>query len=171
MTREAEQARAALEADAWDERTMPLFEEQEDIVYRTDEVIEAIEALPDGFKQFKKEIDIVTAARSAMREALALLEDGETGPETVAAETEAIELLLRSRRSGGGGGGGGGSSSGGGGGGTDGVSALALAGRSTGAGETYEEREVAMGQEAEVSKVPAEFQSALDRYFEALEGR
>ena len=58
----------------------------------------------------------------------------ETGRDTLAAETEAIELLLQSRRAGGSGGGGGKSSAspGGGNGGTKASAALALSGRSAG---------------------------------------
>ena len=170
LTREVEQARSALEESALDARTRALADEQEDIVFRTETVIEKIEELPDGSSTFDKELKILAAAQGAMEEAYELLDDGLTGPQTIEAETEAIELLLQSRRAGKGGGGGG-SSPGGGGGGTDGASALALAGRSSGAGERVEERDVRRTTARTISRIPIEFQEALDRYFEALEGR
>ena len=171
LTRETEQAREALEANEISERTMPLAEEQEDIVFRTETVIEDIKDLDNGEVEFGKEISILRAARSAMLEAFEGLDDEVTGPTTIAAETEAIELLLRSRRAGGGGGGGGGASPGGGSGGTEATAALALAGRSNGENESIESRDVDRSTSAMASKIPAEFQEALDRYFDALEGR
>ena len=171
LTRETEQAREALEASEISERTMPLAEEQEDIVFRTEVVIEDIKDLDNGEVEFGQEIKILRAARSAMLEAYDGLDDEITGPTTIAAETEAIELLLRSRRAGGGGGGGGGASPGGGSGGTEATAALALAGRSNGENESIEARDVDRSTASVASKIPAEFQEALDRYFDALEGR
>lgn len=170
-TRETEQARDALEANEISARTMPLAEEQEAIVFRTEDVIDDIKGLDNGEVEFGKEIKILRAARSAMLEAFAGLDDEVTGPTTIAAETEAIELLLRSRRAGGGGGGGGGATPGGGSGGTEATAALALAGRSIGEDESIEARDVDRSTTAVASKIPAEFQEALDRYFDALEGR
>lgn len=171
-TREAEQAREARTADQITAAAEPLAEEQEDLVFRTETVIQDIRELPEGEFEFEREIKILRAARSAMDEAYVMLNDESTGAPTVAAETEAIELLLRSRRSGGGGGGGGGSTPGGGGnGGTDASDALALAGRAIGAKDEVEERDVDRSTSRTASKIPAEFVEALDRYFDALEGR
>ncbi len=172
LTRETEQARAALTTEEFDDRTLPLAEEQDDIVFRTQSVIEQIEELPDGSKDFAQEIELLDAAREAMIEAFEGLDATITGPTTIAAETEAIELLLRSRRAGGGGGGGGGGARrGGGGGGTDAGAALAMSGRAIGEFDVVEERDVDRRQSATVSKVPVELQEALDRYFDAIEGR
>lgn len=171
-TREAEQAREARTAELVTAAAAPLAEEQEDLVFRTENVIEDIRELPEGEFEFEREIQMLRGARAAMDEAFVLLDDERTGAPTVAAETEAIELLLRSRRSGGAGGGGGGSTPGSGGkGGTDATSALALAGRAIGAKEEVEERDVDRSTSRTASKIPAEFVEALGRYFDALEGR
>ena len=126
-TREAEQAREARAAEQVTAAAGPLAEEQEDLVFRADNVIQDIRELPEGEFEFERELQMLRGARAAMDEAFVLLDDELTGAPTVAAETEAIELLLRSRRSGGAGGGGGGSSPGSGGnGGTEATSARFL---------------------------------------------
>ena len=171
-TREAEQAREARTAEQITTVAGPLAEEQEDLVFRTDNVIQDIRELPEGEFEFEREIQMLRGARAAMDEAFVLLDDELTSAPTVAAETEAIELLLRSRRSGGAGGGGGGSTPGSGGnGGTDATSALALAGRAIGANEEVEERDVDRSTSRTASRIPAEFIEVLGRYFDALEGR
>lgn len=171
-TREAEQAREARTAEQVAAAAGPLAEEQEDLVLRTDDVIQDIRELPEGEFEFEREIQMLRGARAAMDEAFVLLDDELTGAPTVAAETEAIELLLRSRRSGGAGGGGGGSTPGSGGkGGTEATSALALAGRAIGAKEEVEERDVDRSTSRTASRIPAEFVEVLGRYFDALEGR
>lgn len=171
-TREAEQAREARTAEQVTAAAGPLAEEQEDLVFRTDDVIQDIRELPEGEFEFEREIQMLRGARAAMDEAFVLLDDELTGAPTVAAETEAIELLLRSRRSGGAGGGGGGSTPGSGGkGGTEATSALALAGRAIGAKEEVEERDVDRSTSRTASRIPAEFVEVLGRYFDALEGR
>lgn len=171
-TREAEQAREARTAEQVAAAAGPLAEEQEDLVLRTDDVIQDIRELPEGEFEFEREIQTLRGARAAMDEAFVLLDDELTGAPTVAAETEAIELLLRSRRSGGAGGGGGGSTPGSGGkGGTEATSALALAGRAIGAKEEVEERDVDRSTSRTASRIPAEFVEVLGRYFDALEGR
>lgn len=171
LTREAEQARSARTDDEIDVAAEPLEEEQEDLAFRVEDVIDDIKDLDNGEAAFEKEIKMLRAARSCMMEAYELLADSDTAAPTVAAETEAIELLLRSRRAGGGGGGGGGSTPGSGSGGTDAGAALALAGRSIGENESVQLRDVDRSTSATTSKIPAEFQQALDRYFSALEGR
>ncbi len=171
-TREAEQAREARAAEQITAAAGPLAEEQEDLVLRTENVIQDIRELPEGEFEFEGEIQMLRGARAAMDEAFVLLDDELTGPTTIAAETEAIELLLRTRRSGGAGGGGGGSTPGSGGnGGTEATSALALAGRAIGAKDEVEERDVDRSTSRTASKIPAEFVEVLDRYFDALEGR
>ena len=114
---------------------------------------------------------MMATARRAMVEAAELMAVAETGRETLAAETEAIELLLQSRRAGGSSGGGGKSSAspGGGNGGTKASAALALGGRSAGDKEQGDERGMKRAARGEPSKIPVEFQESLERYFEALE--
>lgn len=171
-TREAEQAREARAAEQITAAAGRLAEEQEDLVLRTENVIQDIRELPEGEFEFEGEIQMLRGARAAMDEAFVLLDDELTGSTTIAAETEAIELLLRTRRSGGAGGGGGGSTPGSGGnGGTEATSALALAGRAIGAKDEVEERDVDRSTSRTASKIPAEFVEVLDRYFDALEGR
>jgi len=170
-TREAEQAREARTAEQITAAAGPLAEEQEDLVFRTDNVIQDIRELPEGEFEFEREIQMLRGARAAMDEAFVLLDDELTSAPTVAAETEAIELLLRSRRSGGAGGGGGSTPGSGGNGGTDATSALALAGRAIGAKEEVEERDVDRSTSRTASRIPAEFIEVLGRYFDALEGR
>ena len=94
----------------------------------------------------------------------------ETGPEAIAAETEAIELLLQARRiNPKGGGGGGGGSPGGGGGGEADQSALALIGAGSERDAKTEVRSVGQATGGSGSGFPAEFRSGLDAYFGALE--
>ena len=87
----------------------------------------------------------------------------DTGSPAIAAETEAIELLLPSRRINPGGGGGGGSTPGGGGGGTTTDSALALLGTGLNEKEVREDRGVsqATGEQQSCRKSSA----GLDEYF------
>ena len=91
-TREVEQARPAL-ADAYDDKAQPLAESQGDLGRRTREVVRKIRELPGGESDFAREIQLLTAVDGVMKEAHGLLRQPETGPVTIAAETEAIELL------------------------------------------------------------------------------
>lgn len=158
--------------DVHETRAGDLALEQLDLVERVEAVVDAIHELPNGAQEFGQELQTLGRAQAAMEDALALLDDSETAAPTVAAETEAIEELLRARRSGGGGGGGGGNSPGGGGS-TDAaeMSALALAGRSLGAGTKVDERESRAAAAATSAEVPEELRASLDRYFERLGGR
>jgi len=170
-TREADQAREALvEAGEFGDLAASLWEEQEDLAWRLEQVTLEIGDMPNGEKKFESELQQLRGARSAMLEAQVMLSNEHVGASTIAAETEAIELLLQARRSGGGGGGGGAAAPGGGGGGEATASALALAGRAIGEGDVISERDVDRTQREEISKVPAELRDPLNRYFEALEG-
>ena len=89
------------------------------------DVIDEIENLEHA-DDFQKELALLARVSEVMDEAAELLAQPNTGPDTIAAETEAIELLLQSKRiNPNGGGGGGGSTPGGGGGGTTDTAALA----------------------------------------------
>ena len=71
-------------------------------------VIERIRELPDGEAEFGKEIALLRQVSDVMDDAAGILATPETGAPAIAAETEAIELLLKSKRinpKGGGGGG------------------------------------------------------------------
>jgi hypothetical protein len=171
LTRETEQARRVTLHNDYIETTDALFEEQLDLTIRTAKVIEEIEALPNARADFGRELGLLRDARGAMQDAEEKLGRPTTGPVTVAAETEAIEHLLRARRSKGGGGGGGNNPGGGLKKGQTEVSALALVGRSEDAAGKVDDREVAAVTGDSGRAQSAELQGALDRYFERLDGR
>jgi hypothetical protein len=106
-----------------------------------------------------------------MQEATEILAQSETGSPAIAAETEAIELLLKSRRINPKGGGGGGDSPGGGGGGTTTDSALALLGSGANDKEQREDHGVSQTTGESGPKLPEEFRAGLDEYFNRLESR
>jgi hypothetical protein len=127
--------------------------------------------LPDGRDVFRNEIALFDRVEEVMREAADILARPDTGSEAIAAETEAIELLLASRAAGGGGGGGGGMAlmPGGGGTGTARTPALATMGRGN-----RSDRGTGGGEEAQATgatgrELPEEFRSGLDDYFNRLE--
>jgi hypothetical protein len=126
--------------------------------------------LPKGTERFPKELDLLTNVSRVMQEATSLLANEETGGPAIAAETEAIELLLQCKRiNPKAGGGGGGTSPGGGGKGDTQDSALALLGSGLNQNERREHRDVA-GATGEKSRVlPEEFRAGLDEYFNQLE--
>src|SRR5690606_34092811 len=105
-TREMEGARPVFAPDVYASKVRPLEYSQTDIRERIDEVVLDIEALPKGGNQFDKEIQLLTMVSDIMRQAHAVLARPDTGPEAIAAQTEAIELLLQSKRNQSGGGGG-----------------------------------------------------------------
>jgi hypothetical protein len=149
---------------------MPLAQTQAELADRVLGVVQAILDQPDGASSFGQEIGLLTNVDQVMREAHSLLERPETGPETIAAETEAIELLLQARRSNPkGGGGGGGPTPGGGGNGTTDESALALIGPGAARNGVTEDRPVTQATGVSGSQLPAEYRSGLDAYFGALE--
>jgi hypothetical protein len=127
-TRVAEQARPAIPAEEHQQQATKLSVTQSELRVRIDKVIERIRELPDGDVAFGKEIKLLGMVSLVMNEATEILARPETGNPAIAAETEAIELLLQSKRINPKGGGGGGASPGGGGGGTTQDSALSLVG-------------------------------------------
>ena len=166
-TRVAEQARTALEEDAFQERADGLSTRQQEYATRCVDLAERIMNLPDG-EQFGKEIKLLTDVSAVMVESTQILATPNTGAEAIAAETEAIEMLLASKRINPGGGGGGGSSPGGGGGGTTSDAALALVGKSINAKEVRRARVVADTTGETESKLPEEFRVGLDEYFNRI---
>jgi hypothetical protein len=104
-----------------------------------------------------------------MTEATDILASTETGRPAIAAETEAIELLLKSRRINPKGGGGGGSTPGGGGTGKTTDSALALLGNGVNQKEVREDRGIAQSSGNSGASLPEEFRAGLDEYFNRLE--
>jgi hypothetical protein len=169
-TRVAEQAKAAVKADEHKRQALKLSTSQKGIQDRTEKVTERIRELPDGESQFPKEIALLTRVAEVMGEAAEILDRPDTGRPAIAAETEAIELLLQSKRiNPKGGGGGGGSTPGGGGGGTTVDSAMALLGGGVNEKEVREDRGVSQATGEAGPSLPEEFRAGLDEYFNRLE--
>ena len=106
-----------------------------------------------------------------MRQSRAVLSRPDTGPEAIAAQTEAIELLLQSKRQNKGGGGGG-SNPGGGGAASNGGASLTdiPTGGQTGESDSApSSREVDQSTGKAGRELPEEFRRGLDTYFNALE--
>ena len=159
-TRAVEQARPALEVEKYAEQTRPLAETQESLGKRVADVVQKIGELPEGPGAFAREIGILTRVEQVMYEAHDLLATPDTGPPTIAAETEAIELLLQARRA---------NPSGGGGTGEAEEAALALLGAGDEVQANVQARSVQQATGVAGSELPAEFRSGLDAFFGALE--
>jgi hypothetical protein len=168
-TRVAEQARPALTADDHKLRGTELSGTQGELKERIDKVIERIRELPDGEEDFAKEIRLLGMVSQVMNEAVEILGRPETGSPAIAAETEAIELLLQSKRINPKSGGGGGSTPGGGGGGTTSDSALSLIGNGVNEKEVREDRGISQATGDAGPVLPEEFRAGLDEYFNRLE--
>lgn len=168
-TRVAEQAKSAVAKEEHAKQGTRLSKTQHQIQERVEKVTQRIRELPDGEAQFAPEIKLLSAVSKVMNEAAGILSRPETGSPAIAAETEAIELLLQSRRFKPGGGGGGGSVPGGGGGGTTNDSALALIGSRVNEKEVRESSRAAQATGENGATLPEEFRTGLDTYFNRLE--
>jgi hypothetical protein len=189
-TRVAEQIRPSLDAGAFKARAGGLAAEQQDLakrvgglveqlgmadeVIRFDEEIERMkrEILPSRSRppKFAREIQLFKKVQEVMAESRIILAGPDTGRRAIAAETEAIELLLQSQFGGGdGGGGGGGGSPGGGSTGATRNAAIARLGEGVNSQARTEapEEEQAIGKSGIV--LPEEFRNGLDAYFNAFE--
>lgn len=169
-TRVAEQARPAMKPEEHETRGEKLATEQNDLADRLDKVAERIAQLPDGESEFAKELQLLEVVSEVMGEASLILGTPDTGRPAIAAETEAIELLLQSQRFNPNGGGGGGASPGGGGRGNTTDSALALIGRGRNEREVRENPDTAQATGETGPKLPEEFRAGLDEYFNRIEG-
>ena len=169
-TRVAQQAMAAVNAEEHESTAAALAKSQEQINERIVDVIERIGELQDAHKHFGKELSMLSQVDVVMTDASRILNQPETGDPAIAAETEAIELILRSKRINPKGGGGGGSSPGGGGNGNTVDSALALLGKGINAQEVREERGVSQTTGETGVVLPEEFRRGLDQYFNQLGG-
>ena len=168
VTRSVEQARPALSEKEFQEEGLSLAETQDDLGLRTIKVVEDIQALENA-KSFGKEIQLLSKVAEVMDDARMILAKPNTGPNAIAAETEAIELLLQTKRINPQGGGGGGSSPGGGGQGTTDQSALALLGDGSEKKATTEDRQIDQSTGVTGRKLPEEYQKGLDSFFNAIE--
>lgn len=171
-TREQENARPALEAEQHGKITRALAGKQFEIGKNVQGASDDIRALPDGEHRFPKELQLLSAVTNVMAEAHELLQSQNTGNTTVAAETEAIELLLQAKRANANGGGGGGSNPGGGGKAAS-ASSAALADLGPGGDGSSQTvlRHVGQATGRAGKEFPEEFRSGLDSYFNALEGQ
>ncbi|MCO8120153.1 hypothetical protein NHH03_00265 [Stieleria sp. TO1_6] len=171
QTRVVDQGRGAMQQEQYSTAALRLGDQQTLIRDRLEVVVEDVNALPGALLDFAGELEVLQAAVSAMDDAKTLLIAPDTGPPVIAAQTEAIELLLRSSKvnpaSGSDSGGGAQSSSGGE---TDQVAAL-LIGRGLNelAGERVSETELSVGRDR--GQVPEQWREGLDRYFQQLEQR
>jgi hypothetical protein len=170
-TRVAEQARPAHDPEDYVQEASRLSMVQDELRDRTEQVIGRILELEDAEEHFLRELQLLAQVERVMDEAVGILQRPETGSEAIAAETEAIELLLQSRRINPSGGGGGGGSTPGGGDGGDAMadSALAMLGRGRNEREVREDRGIAQTTGDSGSTLPEEFRSGLDQYFNRLE--
>ena len=169
-TRVAEQAKAGVKPEKHSIEATRLSGVQRTLDDRIIKVIDRILELPDAEQEFGKELQLLDQVSVVMADAGTILESPETGSPAIAAETEAIELLLQSRRiNPKGGGGGGGANPGGGGGGDTKDSALALLGPGLNQKEVREDRgtQQAVGETGKT--LPEEFRAGLDEYFNQLE--
>ena len=97
-TRSLEQAKPQMEPKKFTDEGFDLSDTQQEIYDRTLAVIEEIKAIEGGEQAFSNELQNLTGASEAMNDALDELALPNTGPATIAAETEAIELLLQANR-------------------------------------------------------------------------
>ena len=171
-TREAENSKPAIQPAQFYGGAKRLSENQGGIATHTGGALSDILALPEGASRFGKEVQLLNAVLAVMDEAKGILITPETGPKAVAAETEAIELLLQTKRNSPKGGGGGGSNPGGGGRATSASSAaLADIGPGSDANKTVIARPVGQATGRAGKEFPDEFKTGLDAYFNALEGQ
>ena len=168
-TRMAEQSRAATDEAAYREEAESLAATQADLRERVVALAGRIRELEDAEKHFGKELKMLSDVDRVMGEAVGILRRPSTGVDAIAAQTEVIELMLRSKKINPNGGGAGGSSPGGGGmGGAAEGPALALIGRSRDERGVAAVREVGQATGRSESTLPEEFRRGLDEYFRRL---
>jgi hypothetical protein len=171
-TRETENAKAAVEVAKFNADADALGDKQNAISQHTQGAIKDILAIPDGGSKFGKELKLLNAVVNVMEETTDILHKPETGPTAIAAETEAIELLLQARRMKPNNGGGGGANPGGGGNAAAASSAaLADLGPGSDANASIAARNIGQSTGRAGKEFPAEFKSGLDAYFGLLESQ
>ena len=169
-TRETENARPALAQEKYKTDAKALGDKQTSAGQLTQSAITDIQGLPEGASKFGKELKLLTAVVAVMDEAEGILDKPETGPTAVAAETEAIELLLQSKRQSPKGGGGGGSNPGGGGtAASASLAALSDLGPGSDATAAVGARPVGQATGHAGKEFPEEFKPGLEAYFNLLE--
>ncbi len=168
QTREAENAKAALHPAQHLHSAKLLETQQRNIAALTQSAMDNIRKIQDAPIKFGKELHLLRAVMEVMGEASTLLATPDTGAPAVAAETEAIELLLQTKRSKSGGGGG---SSPGNGSTAAAASSAALAeiGPGSDATSIVAARPVGQSTGRAGKEFPSEFKSGLDAYFNRIE--
>ena len=170
QTRVAEQKRSVVTDTEHMNDANRLGELQQSYQERVDSLVDQILDLPNAEGDFANELNLLGQVSGVMQEATEILYKPQTGPTAIAAETEAIELLLKSKRFNPNASGGSGADPGGGGSGDTEVAALALVGAGVNAKETTKESEVTQATGLTDPGLPEEFRGGLDQYFDRLEG-
>lgn len=169
-TRVVEQSRGAVATTVHDISARQLQASQLALKTRLIQVVNGLLSMPQGEQRFAQEIDLLRQVSMVMDDAAALLARSVTDQRTIAAETEAIELLLQSQRiPPQGKGSGGGATPGGGRNGTTDQSALAMIGAGLNPREHREERAVSQATGHTGDSLPEEFRAGLDIYFQQIE--
>lgn len=169
-TREAENAKPAVETKVYTKQSNDLASKQFGIRLNVRGAFDDIVRLPDANQKFGKELKLLDAVMNVMDEAGTILDKPDTGAPAIAAETEAIELLLQAKRPNPKGGGGGGSNPGGGGSAAStGLAALADLGEGDDAATNVDARPVGQATGKAGRELPEEFKTGLDAYFNKLE--
>jgi hypothetical protein len=170
-TRELENAKSALAAEKFAADAKGLGKKQGSIGMHTQSALDDILALPQGAEKFGKELKLLNAVVFVMQDAQGTLMSPDTGDKAIAAETEAIELLLQAKRAGKGGGGGGSGPGGGGTAASASSAALADLGPGSDANSSVTARPVGQATGRAGKEFPEEFKTGLDAYFNNLEGQ
>lgn len=170
-TRELENAKSALEKEKFTADAKALGKKQGSIGTHTQTAIDDILAIPQGAEKFGKELKLLNAVVFVMQDAQGILMSPDTGDKAIAAETEAIELLLQAKRAGKGGGGGGSNPGGGGTAASASSAALADLGPGSDANSSVTARPVGQATGRAGKEFPEEFKTGLDAYFNNLEGQ
>ncbi|EMI20338.1 hypothetical protein, membrane [Rhodopirellula maiorica SM1] len=168
-TRVAEQSKGSVSDDEYRRDAIALSDRQTKLRQRSEQLADELESLPDGSVHFEADINLLLMVSQTMNEAASLLRSPSTGSETIAAQTEVIEMLLRSKRINPQGGGDGGANPEGGGQGETDEEALALLGAGLNANEKLRESEVRQMTGESGRSLPEEFRSGLGEYFRRLE--
>lgn len=170
-TRVVEQSREAESNERYLEAAGELATTQSTLRDRVETVGTKILELPNAPEEFAVEIRLMEQVDRVMQDAVCILKQPNTGRPAIAAETEAIELLLQSKRVNPKGGGGGGSSPGGGGAGDTADAAISLIGPGLNEKEIRQDRGVEQASGKSESDIPEEFRHGLDQYFDRVERR
>jgi hypothetical protein len=170
-TRELDDAELAIDHKAFVARAEQLSAEQMSISEIIEGAMDDIIALPQGEQRFGRELGLLRQVRPVMDESGEILRSPDAGAPAIAAETEAIELLLQTKRANPNSSGGGGSDPGGGGrAARASMAALADIGPGNDNAGFVSARPVGQATGHAGREFPEEFKTGLDAYFSNLEG-